>query len=177
MYQFLKTTFFLCFLFLTIREPVCCYDKMTPPSSEVRTFSRTTKDDRQYTCTTDPKCIDLMALSAALDSELIWWAGPLNKEDLRKMVDHSWCFSLYHVTDPDQYPGCMFLVFLLLLSTSPLILHDTSVVPCCPPPTDPHSFLFTNLKPRTNMPPKSPLQPNGRLRPPDNRLRHLRLPH
>jgi hypothetical protein len=80
-----------------------------PPPSDIKTWIRT--NGGQYLCTTDPQYIDLAALNAALDSEMIWWAGPLDDAGLRTMVDHSLCISLYRVTEQDHVPGGNFPPF------------------------------------------------------------------
>ncbi|RKU49268.1 hypothetical protein DL546_009701 [Coniochaeta pulveracea] len=70
---------------------------MPPPTTDLKTWAREVGDDT-YLCTTDPEPIDLAALKAALGSDLMWWANPVEDQvELKKMVDHSLCFSLYHV--------------------------------------------------------------------------------
>lgn len=110
-----------------------------PPPSELKAWTRT--NDGHYLCTTDPKYIDLAALNAALDSEMIWWAGPLDDVGLRTMVDHSLCISLYHMKEQDCIPGgnhalpLSSLLFSLSPSTPPPIPLQSSANILQRPPT------------------------------------------
>jgi hypothetical protein len=84
-------------------------NKMPPPPTDLKTWSRQAGED-QYLCTTDPTPIDLAALSAALSSDMMWWAKPVEEGELKKMVDHSLCLSLYFArTDGDRKEGSMSL--------------------------------------------------------------------
>lgn len=101
---------------------MCKYetDKMPPPPTDLKTWSRQAGDD-QYLCTTDPTPIDLEALDAALSSDLIWWAKPVEEGELKKMVDHSLCLSLYHVSnDGDKKDGSTLLTLSVLFTLLPL---------------------------------------------------------
>lgn len=67
---------------------------MGTPASEIRSWTKTIRDT-VYTCSTDPARIQLDALNEALSSDFIWWAKPLGREGLRRMVENSFCFGVY----------------------------------------------------------------------------------
>ncbi|KAK3381488.1 hypothetical protein B0H63DRAFT_206201 [Podospora didyma] len=64
------------------------------PESEIKTWTRETSGVI-YKCSTDRSLLDLVALNAAFESDLVWWAQPLNHAVLERIVKHSLCFGLY----------------------------------------------------------------------------------
>jgi len=53
-----------------------------------------------YLLTDDPSLIDFPALSAAFTSPLVWWATtPSTPSQLQALVQNSYSFGLYHITD------------------------------------------------------------------------------
>ncbi|KAK5070408.1 hypothetical protein LTR64_000079 [Lithohypha guttulata] len=51
-----------------------------------------------FLISTDPSLIDLQAINAAFDTDQLPWAQKLSDEELKVMVQHSVCFSLYSAT-------------------------------------------------------------------------------
>lgn len=67
---------------------------MPIPDNQLRSWSRQA-GGATYHCSTDPKAIQLDVLSAALESDMLWWAKPLSEEALKRLVENSFCFGLY----------------------------------------------------------------------------------
>ncbi|KAH8888563.1 hypothetical protein GQ53DRAFT_241538 [Thozetella sp. PMI_491] len=64
-----------------------------PPETELKRWLR--EDDGQtFVCTTDPACIDLVALNVALESDLLWWAKALPEDELKQMLENSLCLTI-----------------------------------------------------------------------------------
>ncbi|KAK0629021.1 hypothetical protein B0T17DRAFT_524391 [Bombardia bombarda] len=59
-----------------------------------RTWTRQV-GDTTYMCSTDQQQIQLDALNAAFESDMIWWAKGLTTDALRRSVENSFCFGLY----------------------------------------------------------------------------------
>ena len=71
-------------------------DPETPSPSTIarKEWYRTSDGGDGFMCTTNRSHIDEAALSAALESEMIWWAKPLSPTQLRTFIDNSLCFTL-----------------------------------------------------------------------------------
>ncbi|KAM0276560.1 hypothetical protein ACHAQH_006611 [Verticillium albo-atrum] len=52
-----------------------------------------------YMISTNRGLIQINALNAALESDVMWWAKALPQDVLRKMVNHSLCIGLYKLPD------------------------------------------------------------------------------
>jgi hypothetical protein len=48
-----------------------------------------------FIVSTDKSLFHLAAITAAFDSDLLWWVKPLPEESLRKLINNSFCFGLY----------------------------------------------------------------------------------
>jgi len=59
-----------------------------------RTWTRVV-DNKTYTCSTDTALIQLDAINAAFASDIIYWAKPLPRTELYKIVQNSLCFGIY----------------------------------------------------------------------------------
>ncbi|KAL2016920.1 hypothetical protein VTK56DRAFT_2837 [Thermocarpiscus australiensis] len=64
------------------------------PEDEIRSWTRQV-GALTYTCSTDPRRIQLDAVNAAFASDMVYWAKPLPPEALKRCVDQSLCFGLY----------------------------------------------------------------------------------
>ncbi len=67
---------------------------MPTPKRDLRTWTKQ-HGDTIYTCSTDPKLIQVDAFNAALGSDLIWWARSLDPEAARQCVENSLCWGIY----------------------------------------------------------------------------------
>lgn len=54
-------------------------------------------DGGTFLCSTNKSYIQIDALNAALDSEMLWWADPLPGETMQRMIDNTLCFGLYAI--------------------------------------------------------------------------------
>ncbi|OJJ65686.1 hypothetical protein ASPBRDRAFT_139605 [Aspergillus brasiliensis CBS 101740] len=48
-----------------------------------------------YLVSTDPSLLQVHAINAALGSDMVWWAGQLPADALKRALDGSLCFGLY----------------------------------------------------------------------------------
>ncbi|KXX76960.1 DNA ligase [Madurella mycetomatis] len=65
-----------------------------PPEDEIRAWTCQV-DDLTYTCSTDPRLIQLDAVNAAFSSDMVYWAKPLAPKALKRCIEMSLCFGLY----------------------------------------------------------------------------------
>ncbi|KAL2162093.1 hypothetical protein VTH06DRAFT_7878 [Thermothelomyces fergusii] len=68
---------------------------MPPPPEEIRTWTRRLPDNSTYTISTDPSLIQLDAINAAFDTDMVYWTKPLPLPTLKRCVEQSLCFGLY----------------------------------------------------------------------------------
>ncbi|EEY21759.1 conserved hypothetical protein [Verticillium alfalfae VaMs.102] len=69
-------------------------DKTVMPDEVARSWYRD-----GYMVSTNRSLVQLDALNAALDSDVLWWSQALPEEALRKMVNHSLCIAVYALPD------------------------------------------------------------------------------
>lgn len=50
----------------------------------------------EYTVSTRKELFDLLAINDALDSNMVYWGARLPEDVLRKMLDNSLSFGMYH---------------------------------------------------------------------------------
>ncbi|OAA59875.1 gcn5-related n-acetyltransferase [Niveomyces insectorum RCEF 264] len=60
-----------------------------------------------FLCSSDPALIQLDALGAAMASDLLWWASPLEPETLAALVANSVCLGVYHLQNAEDERGAM----------------------------------------------------------------------
>ncbi|GAB1315868.1 hypothetical protein MFIFM68171_06078 [Madurella fahalii] len=72
-----------------------------PPEDELRVWTRQV-DKLTYTCSTDPRLIQLGAVNAAFSSDMVYWAKPLAPEALKRCIEQSLCFGLYVQEEGEQ---------------------------------------------------------------------------
>lgn len=65
------------------------------PAEDLHTWTRQDGADI-FTVSTDPAQVQLDALNAAFASDMLYWARPLEPHTLRRCVQQSLCFGLYH---------------------------------------------------------------------------------
>lgn len=117
---------------------------MQPPINALRTWTRQPTEDSKshsrttYTISTDPSLIQLDALNAAFQSDMLYWAQPLPLETLRLCVERSLCFGLYaHGGKPqattDSIPQSQETPCLppCLSTYLPILLHNSFYLVFC----------------------------------------------
>lgn len=65
----------------------------------------TAAPQEHFLCSSDPALIQLDALHRAMDSDLLWWAMPLEPHRLATMVANSVCLGMYRVSTSDGGGG------------------------------------------------------------------------
>ncbi|GKZ26959.1 hypothetical protein AbraCBS73388_003475 [Aspergillus brasiliensis] len=56
-----------------------------------------------YLVSTDPSLLQVHAINAALGSDMVWWAGQLPADALKRALDGSLCFGLYQEAPSDSF--------------------------------------------------------------------------
>ncbi|KAK3350065.1 hypothetical protein B0T25DRAFT_258187 [Lasiosphaeria hispida] len=68
------------------------------PSAEGGTWTEEHSSGTKYLCTTHFDIGDVIdALSATFASDLLWWASPVGKEDMVKLLNNSMCFAVFQI--------------------------------------------------------------------------------
>ncbi|AEO58932.1 hypothetical protein MYCTH_2306702 [Thermothelomyces thermophilus ATCC 42464] len=75
---------------------------MPPPTEEIRNWTRRLPDNSSYTISTDPSLIQLDAINAAFDTDMVYWAKPLPLPALKRCVEQSLCFGLYFHEEQEE---------------------------------------------------------------------------
>ncbi|KAL2176215.1 uncharacterized protein P884DRAFT_293041, partial [Thermothelomyces heterothallicus CBS 202.75] len=75
---------------------------MPPPTEEIRNWTRRLPDNSSYTISTDPSLIQLDAINAAFDTDMVYWAKPLPLPTLKRCVEQSLCFGLYFHEEEEE---------------------------------------------------------------------------
>lgn len=55
-----------------------------------------------YLISTDPELLQVEAVNAALESDMVWWAGGLPTSALEKALKNSLCFGIYQRTSTGE---------------------------------------------------------------------------
>ncbi|THC91139.1 hypothetical protein EYZ11_009389 [Aspergillus tanneri] len=59
-----------------------------------------TKND--FLISTDKNLLSLLAINSAFDLEMVYWAQPFPESILQELINNSFCFGLYKVTNDDE---------------------------------------------------------------------------
>lgn len=62
--------------------------------TELRTWTQQI-DAATYTCSNNPRLVQLDALNAALGSDMLWWAESLSEAGLKRIVENLLCLGIY----------------------------------------------------------------------------------
>ena len=97
---------------ISTAAPVSCLEPL-PVSSNPSTTMVSTSAIRDwqwpgpenFLCSSNPALLQRDAISAALDSELLWWAKPLDETSLDKMLRNSLCLAVYHMQQTESRDG------------------------------------------------------------------------
>jgi hypothetical protein len=63
----------------------------------------------EYTLSTRKDLFDLSAINDALDSDIVYWGTRLPEDVLRKMLDNSLAFGVYHTGSDGSESGLPFI--------------------------------------------------------------------